>query len=79
MLALLLDGRWGHTVRGYHYTFLDMDGRTGAVLTLDSPSDDVACELANEMLSKSAFSALELRIGRTLIYRIGRTDATKAA
>jgi hypothetical protein len=60
----------------YHYTFMDTDGRTGADLTLHPSSDEVACELAKELLSKSEFASLELRKGpgADLIYRIGKTD-----
>jgi hypothetical protein len=59
----------------YHYTFMDTDGRTGADLTLHPSSDEVACELAKELLSKSKFASLELRKGpgADLIYRIGKT------
>ena len=61
---------------GYQYTFLDTDGRKGADLTLHLSSDEEACELANELLSKSKFALLELRKGpgADLIYRIGKTD-----
>jgi hypothetical protein len=60
----------------YHYTFMDTDGRTGANLTLYPSSDEVACELAKELLSKSKFASLELRKGpgADLIYHIGKTD-----
>ena len=60
----------------YHYTFMDTDGRTGADLTLYPSSDEVACDLAKELLSKSKFASLELRKGpeADLIYRIGKTD-----
>jgi hypothetical protein len=60
----------------YHYTFMDADGRTGADLTLHPSSDEVACDLAKELLSKSEFASLELRKGpgADLIYRIGKTD-----
>ena len=59
----------------YHYTFMDTDGRTGANLTLYPSSDEVACELAKELLSKSRFASLELRKGpgADLIYRIRKT------
>jgi hypothetical protein len=59
----------------YHYTFMDTDGRTGADLTLQPSSDEVACELAQELLSKSKFASLELRKGpgADLIYRIDKT------
>jgi hypothetical protein len=58
----------------YLYTFMDTNGRTGADLTL-RPSDEVACELAKELLSKSRFASLELRKGpgADLIYRIRKT------
>ena len=60
----------------YHYTFMETDGRTGADLTLHPSSDEVARELAKELLSKSKFASLELRKGpgADLIYRIGKTD-----
>lgn len=61
---------------GYHYTFMDTDGRTGANLTLHPSSDEVACDLAKELLSQSKFASLELRKGpgADLIFRIGKTD-----
>ena len=61
---------------GYHHTFMDTDGRTGADLTLHPSSDEVACELAKELLFKSKFASLELRKGpgEDLIYRVGKTD-----
>jgi hypothetical protein len=61
-------------MRSYRYTFLDMDGRVGADLTLYSYSDKAAYEIAGEMFPKSGFASLEMRRGRELIYRIGRTD-----
>ena len=59
----------------YLYTFMDTNGRTGANLTLHPSSDEVACDLAKELLSKSKFASLELRKGpgADLIYRIGKT------
>jgi hypothetical protein len=64
----------------YHYTFMDTDGRTGADLTLYPSSDEVACELAKELLSKSTFASLELRKGpgADLIYRVGKIDVEGA-
>ena len=39
-------------------------------------SEEAACQLGKELLSKSEFSSLETRknLGTELIYRIGRTD-----
>ena len=63
-------------MNGYHYVFMDTDGRTGASLTMFLSSEEAACQLAKELLSKSEFSSLETRgnLGTELIYRIGRTD-----
>ena len=61
-------------MRSYRYTFLDMERRVGADLTLYSYSDEAACEIAGEMFPQSGFSSLEMRRGRELIYCIGRTD-----
>ena len=68
-------------MRGYQYTFLDTGGRTGADLTLHLSSDEAACELAKDLLSKSEFASLETRKvpGKELIDRIGRTDCAKAS
>jgi LexA DNA binding domain len=61
-------------MRRYRYTFLDMDGRVGADLTLRWPSDKAAYEIAQKMLPQSDFSSLEMRRGAELIYHIARTD-----
>ena len=61
-------------MRGYRYTFLDMDGRVGADLTLYSCSDKAAYEIAREMLPQSSFASLEMRRGTELIHHIARTD-----
>jgi hypothetical protein len=61
-------------MRSYRYTFLDMHGRVGADITLYSYSDKAAYEIAGEIFPKSGFASLEMRRGRELIYRLGRTD-----
>jgi hypothetical protein len=52
-----------------------MNGRVEANFTLCWPSDEIAAELAREMLLSSGFASLELRKGIELIYRIGQTGA----
>lgn len=56
----------------YRYSFLDLDGRLRADLTLYSPSEDAARELASELLFASEFEYLELSKGTHSIYRIGK-------
>ena len=59
----------------YRYGFLSMTGRVEADFTLCWPSDDIASELAREMLASSGFASLEMHKSTELIYRIGQTDA----
>jgi hypothetical protein len=59
----------------YRYTFLDRNGRVEADFALCWPSDEIATELAIEMLASSGFTSLEMREGSELIYRVGQTDA----
>ena len=61
-------------MRSYRYTFLDIDGRVGADITLYSYSDKSAYEIAGEIFPRSGFAALEMRKGRDLIYRMGRNE-----
>jgi hypothetical protein len=62
----------------YRYTFLDMTGQAEADFTLRCPSEEIAADLAREMLPSSGFASLEIRKGAELIYRLGKTDADRA-
>jgi hypothetical protein len=59
----------------YRYIFLDMNGRVEANFTLCWPSDEIAAELAGEMLLSSGFASLEIRKSIELIYRVGQIAA----
>jgi hypothetical protein len=62
----------------YRYTFLDMTGQAEADFTLRCPSEEIAADLAREMLPSSGFASLEMRKGAELIYRLGQTDADRS-
>jgi hypothetical protein len=59
-------------MQGYRYRFLDTRGHLFADLNLHADSDDSACELGNELLSRCDCPLLEIRCGVRLIYRIGK-------
>ena len=59
-------------MRGYRYNFLDEKGLVGATLVLYSASDDAACDLASDLLSRSECAFVEVRKGASLIFQIGR-------
>lgn len=61
-------------MRAYRYTFLGLDGRLNAALMLHAGSDEDACELGSELLSKSECSALEITKADRVIFLIGRDD-----
>jgi hypothetical protein len=61
-------------MRAYRYTFLGLDGRLTAALMLHAGSDEDACELGSELLSKSECSALEITQADKVIFLIGRDD-----
>jgi hypothetical protein len=65
-------------MRKYRYTFLDMDELKAAEFTLHLPSDGAAVELANDFLSGSEFSCLELRDDAQFLCRIRKGDAAIA-
>ena len=54
-------------MRGYRFTFLDRNGQVRADITLRSPSDEAAFEIAEDMLRVSGYTTLELRSGSKLI------------
>lgn len=58
----------------YRYSFFESDGRLHATLLLYSRTDEDACELANDLLSRSEYTQVELHQRDTLVYRIGRAD-----
>ena len=62
----------GSPMQGYRYRFLDTRGHLFADLNLHADSDDSACDLGNELLSRCDCSLLEIRCGVRLIYRIGK-------
>ena len=59
-------------MRGYRYSFLDEQGSISASLVLDSETDEAACDLASELLSRSECSFVEVRRGAKLIFQIRR-------
>ena len=61
-------------MRAYRYTFLGMDGRLNAELILHAGSDEAACELGSDLLSKSECSALEITKADKVIFLAGRDD-----
>ena len=61
-------------MRAYRYTFLGMDGRLNAELILHAGSDEAACELGSDLLSKSECSALEITKADKVIFLVGRGD-----
>jgi hypothetical protein len=63
-------------MQGYRYRFLDTRGHLFADLNLHADSDDSACELGDELLSRCDCSLLEIRRGVRLIYRIGKGGRT---
>ena len=65
-------------MRDYHYKFLDTHRGAGETLVLRSPSDDAACELASDLLSRSESSFVEVRKGTKLIFQIGRAGSGSA-
>ena len=58
----------------YRYSFFERDGRLHATLLLYSRSDEEACELANDLLSRSECAEVELSHRGGLVYRVGRAD-----
>jgi len=56
----------------YWYRFFNANGKLHAAIVLSSASDDEACELAAELLSKSECSTALVFEGDRLIYKIGR-------
>ena len=64
---------------GYRYTFFDIDGRTCAEFTSHNSSDEDACGVANELLSRSQFTSLKLRKGPRQLYHISRMDFAKTS
>jgi len=58
----------------YRFTLLATDGSVHANCTLDSPSDDKACEVGSELLQRSESNVLEIWRGRTMIFRVAKAD-----
>ncbi len=63
-------------MRGYRYSFLNTQGAVDATLILHSDSDESACDLASELLSRSECIFVEVRRGSKLIFQI-RRDGSK--
>jgi hypothetical protein len=61
-------------MHGYRYTFSDLDGRVKASLTLQSSSEDLARELARELLARIEIACLELRNDPERMRRISEPD-----
>ena len=57
---------------GYRYSFLNAQGVVDASLILHSDTDDSACDLASELLSRSECTFVEVRRGAKLIFQVKR-------
>ena len=62
-------------MRRYRYNFLDQNRIAEATLVLYAASDEAACDLASDLLSRSEALFVEVRSGSRLIFQIGRSAA----
>ena len=58
----------------YRFTLLASDGSVQSNCTMESPSEDEACEIGSELLLKSEFNVLEIWRGSTMIFRVAKVD-----
>ena len=58
-------------MRGYHYNFLDRQGVVDRTLVLPSASDETACELASDLLSRSESSLSRSEEARSSSFKSG--------
>lgn len=63
---------------GYNYRFLAANGDVVANFMLYSSSDDSARELADELLEKSHWAAVEVWRSGTMIWRTSKPDQKAA-
>ena len=63
---------------GYNYRFLAANGEVAANFMLYSPSDESARELAEELLDKSHWAAVEIWRSGVLIWRTTKSDLKAA-
>ena len=64
---------------GYNYRFLASNGDVVANFMLYSSSDESARELAEELLEKSHFAAVEVWRSGSIVWKSTKADLIKAA
>ena len=58
----------------YRFTLLARDGSVQTNCAMDSRSDDEACEIGSELLTRSEFNVIEIWRGSTMIFRVAKVD-----